>query len=294
MKTTDHWLEIRWLLAKPAADAFVALHDQIGALGSFVYLDLDPAQEAAKTHTTLISYFPDQAEPQNFAESLKKWQSTDAQLTEVRRIPYGDWATAWKQYFHPFALTPDIVICPSWESYAAKPHEHVVTLDPGMAFGTGQHDTTKFCAEFLCDLKRDHKVITRVLDVGCGSGILSLIAATLGAREVLGVDVEDAAIDTSNENLQRNPQLKGVTFGKTDGTLTDACRDTFDVVAANIIAESLCELQATLTQLVAPGGYLILSGILPVRGAMVKAAFQNLKFVAERTSETWHTYLYQR
>jgi len=294
MQPTDHWLEVRWQVSKPHADVFLSQLDQMGALGSFEDLDLDAKREAEKTSCLIISYFPDSKSPQTLEKSLRSVENTDIKLLQLARIPYGNWATEWKKYFHPFALTPEIVICPSWEQYTPKSHEHVITLDPGMAFGTGQHDTTRFCADFLCDLKKQGVALANVLDVGCGSGILSFIAKKLGATRVFGIDVDDAAVETSNENLERNPDLSDISFAKTDGSLADVVNGSFDVIVANIIAEALCELKPKLVSFMTNKGFLIISGILPERAALIKEHFSDLRCIAEKTSDNWHAYLYQK
>lgn len=293
MNKTDQWIETRWQVAKAEAEVFLTVLDQMGCLGAFENLDLDADVEAAKINTQCLAYFPDRTHTDELLTSLKKLETPQIQFLSLEKIPYGEWATAWKEFFHPFNLTPQIVICPSWESYQAKPNEHVVILDPGMAFGTGQHDTTRFCAEFLCEIRDQGKSYDTVLDVGCGSGILSFIAKKMGASHVVGIDNDDAAVETSKENLERNPDLVPIQFLKTEGSLTDAVQNTYDVVAANIIAEALCELRDTLVSLVKPGGFIILSGILPQRSQMVQESFKNLKCVGQKTSDNWHTFLYQ-
>lgn len=293
MKKSDHWLESRWLIAKSQIDVFVSLLDQLGALGSFENLDLDSEKENLKTTSELVAYFPDRSDLDSLKSLLAPFQNTDIELKTIERIPYGDWATAWKEYFHPFHLTPQIVICPSWETYQSQNSEHVVILDPGMAFGTGQHDTTRFCAEFLCEIQNRKAPYNTVLDVGCGSGILSFIAKKMGAKTVCGIDNDQHAIETSIENLDRNPQLKPIDFLYTNGAITDVVHEKYDVVVANIIAEALCDLKSTLTQLVESQGHLILSGILPERVDMVKSAFKNCRLLEEKSSSSWHTLLYQ-
>lgn len=294
MNKTDQWLETRWQVAKSESEVFLTVLDQMGCLGAFENLDIDLEKEALKPETLCLAYFPDRANPDDLLQTLKKLESAQVKFVSCERIPYGDWATAWKEFFHPFNLTPQVVICPSWETYQAKVGEHVVILDPGMAFGTGQHDTTRFCAEFLCEVKDQGKPYATVLDVGCGSGILSFIAKKMGAERVLGVDNDVAAVETSIENLERNPDLQNVAFAKTDGSLTDVVHQTYDVVAANIIAEALCELKDTLVSFVKPGGFLILSGILPQRSEMVQDSFKGLKQIGQKTSDNWHTFLYQK
>ncbi len=287
-----HWLESRWQLPKGEAEILAAHLELMGSLGSYEVLGVDDNEEAKRVNAELVAYFSD-GDSAVLKKRLEVLSEGHTELKSIERLPQGDWATAWKQYFKPFALTPEIVIRPSWETYEAKPGERIVVLDPGMAFGTGQHDTTRFCAEFLCEVRRTHPHLQSLLDIGCGSGILSLIGRTMGFTDVVGVDNDPAAFETSQENLARNPNLAPVSFRLTDGSLKDGDLKPADVVVANIIAEALCEMRDTLMSLVKPGGLLILSGILPERSQMVHDAFDLvMKRVTHHASPHWHADLY--
>lgn len=292
MTQTPHWLETRWQLPKHAVDTLTARFELFGCLGSFENMGLDDAEEANRVMAEVVAYFPD-GEAAQLRKRLEPLSEPNIQLTSVERLPQGDWATAWKKYFKPFFLTPQIVIRPSWEEYRPLANEKILTLDPGMAFGTGQHDTTRFCAEFLCERAQESAGQT-LLDVGCGSGILSLIGRAVGFGSVLGVDNDPAAIETANENLQRNPQLDHVVFLATEGDLVESGITPANVVVANIIAEALCALKPALLRLTQPGGHLILSGILPERAHLVREAFADQELVDQKTSAGWHAYLYRR
>ncbi len=300
-QNTPHWTETRWRIALNQIDDFGLWLTQMGSLGSYENLPLEEAELIARTTTELIAYFPDTKSSDAFADKLKTHQNDKTRLLSVTRIPQADWATAWKKYFKPFKLTDNVVIRPSWEPYEKQAGEIVVTLDPGMAFGTGQHDTTRFCAEIIPEIKKNHPELKSLLDVGCGSGILSIIARYVGFTDVVGIDIDEASIDTANENLARNPEAMPLTFFTTSGEIkkiidpkTKKSWDTFDVVAANIIAETLCELKNDLVNLVKPNGLLILSGILPERATLITEAFSDLKLITEKKSKDWHAYLYRR
>lgn len=290
----EFWIETLWRLPKDLAEGLNTALEQMGSLGSYERMGLLPEDEDARTHADVIAYFPDTRDLKNFEKKILALASDEVVLEHCLRIPRAEWATEWKKYFKPFFLTPEIVIRPSWEPYSPKADEKIVTLDPGMAFGTGQHDTTKFCAELLCELKHKHPGPTSLIDVGCGSGILSIIARKVGYAPVIGIDIEGPAIETAQENLERNPDATPLDFHLTDGSLSAHFLKPADVVAANIIAEALCELHDDLIALVKPQGHLILSGILPQRADMVKTAFEDLTLVQERTSNDWHAYVYRR
>lgn len=185
----------------------------------------------------------------------------------AREVDESDWANAWKDHFFVHRIGERIVIKPTWREHVAGPNDVMVILDPGMAFGTGLHPSTRLCLEALEDLVRDGD---RVLDVGTGSGILSIAAAGLGAASVLAVDVDPVAVDAARANVAVNHLEHVVTVR--EGGAADAALEPFDLVVANIIARVIVEHAAPLAAAVRPGGLLIVSGILLERAAEVSAA----------------------
>jgi ribosomal protein L11 methyltransferase len=196
----------------------------------------------------------------------------DATVT-VRDVDEEDWAESWKEHFHIERFGEHVVVVPTWRSYDADPGDAVVTLDPGMAFGTGQHETTRMCIESLeCAMVAG----ARVLDVGCGSGILSLAAAKLGGGEVVGVDIDEMCVRVTAENARTNgvEHIVHVARGSLGEAwpFADTSTGQFDVVVANIIARTIVELAQPLVDALFQDGRLIVSGVIEEREAEVRAA----------------------
>jgi len=195
---------------------------------------------------------------------------------ETREIRGADWANAWKRHFPVLRVGRRVVIRPSWRRHRVVGDEVVIALDPGMAFGTGLHPTTRLCLSGIERLA-DAGVMAgaSVVDVGCGSGILSVAAARLGASSVLGLDIDPVAVEATHANARRNRVARRV--HAREGSLpTDA--GPFDVVLANLIAGLLVRLAAALYRATTPGGRLVASGIFvdrepEVRRALAAAGF---------------------
>jgi ribosomal protein L11 methyltransferase len=202
----------------------------------------------------------------------------------TRIVHEADWAEAWKAHFPVMRMGRRIVIKPTWRDHLAAPDDVVLDLDPGMAFGTGLHPTTRLCLAAL-ESAADRGLIdgARVLDVGSGSGILAFAAAKLGARSVLGVDTDPIAIEATDANAARNG-LAGRIRARA-GSLPSAA-PAHDVVLANLIAAVLIELAALLRDELRPGGTLLASGIFVDREAAVRESFDAVGLeVTGRTSE---------
>lgn len=202
----------------------------------------------------------------------------------TRVVHDADWAEAWKAYFPVMRVGRRLVIRPTWREHTASAADVVLALDPGMAFGTGLHPTTRLCLAALEPLADDGRLRdARVLDVGCGSGILAIAALKLGAAAALGVDTDPIAIEATAENAARN-DLGGRLTAR-EGSLPSGERP-FDVVVANLIAGVLIPLAPLLRDELRPRGTLIASGIFVDREAEVTAAFDAAGLVVEdRTSE---------
>lgn len=190
-----------------------------------------------------------------------------------------DWINNWKEFFHPFRLEDNIVIQPTWtETMDTNEDDIIIQIDPGTAFGTGSHETTKLCIHGLKEyIKSDGT--TDVLDAGCGSGILSIIAMKLGARKVYGIDIDELAVQASEENLLLNgiPKesftiVKGDVIGDSEFAKQVASIGQYDIVVANILADVIIPLSGVIRPFMKENGVFITSGIIDTKEEAVKAA----------------------
>lgn len=202
---------------------------------------------------------------------------------QFRELREQDWANAWKQY-HPVQHVGErIVLKPTWREYEPQPHELLIHLDPGMAFGTGQHPSTRLS---LLALERHMRAGMRVLDVGTGSGILAILAAKLGACEVLACDVDPVSIEVARENAALNQVADRVrlTVGSLD--VLDAEPGTVDVLVINILAPVIIELLPLARPLLRADGCVILAGLIDMQAGEVIARMREVGLrLADRTQE---------
>lgn len=199
-------------------------------------------------------------------------------VIEVVTITEEDWFESWKAHWHLAPVTDNLVICPTWEKslYAPlKPEERVMFLDPGAAFGTGTHETTRLMLAGLEKLAKEKNFSQlSVLDVGTGSGILAIYAAMLGSRSVMGVDNDPAAIP----HVRENADLNNVQITATDTPLGELCMTRYDLVLANIIAPIILELLPEMTARLEKGGTLLTSGLIETSVGTVEEALREAGF----------------
>jgi ribosomal protein L11 methyltransferase len=202
----------------------------------------------------------------------------------IRYAEDEDWANAWKKYFKPLHIGKRLVIKPGWELYDAAPGELVLELDPGMAFGTGGHPTTRLCLEVL-----EERVVpgTRVADIGTGSGILSIAAARLGAAEVLATDIDSLPRKIAGENIARNELQDVIQILELEPF--DKAATGCTLVVANIVANTIVELAPSIAPRVLEGGTFIASGVVEEHHDLVRDALASvgLKHVETRRDDIW-------
>ena len=214
---------------------------------------------------------------------------------ELSTVCTEDWSTSWKANFKPLRVGRRLLIVPSWEDANPGCEDIVLRIDPGMAFGTGGHETTRLCLELLENIMDTMPVMhsPTVLDVGTGSGILAMAAVKLGAQRVCALDTDPQAIEVAQENLAANSLLEQVECSTTP---LESQAGSFDVILANILAEELVRLASSLTERLAAGGSLVLSGILTNKEQLVRDGFasQPLKHCATISQGEWVAIHYKK
>src|SRR5699024_1182428 len=217
---------------------------------------LDQPRDIVKVHMYLA---PDE----NPAEVLPLFKERlDAAGIEYELSTAGieqeDWQNAWKQYYHAMDIGRRLAIVPGWERYETD--RIAITMDPGMAFGTGTHETTSLCLEVLDEMVQGGE---RMLDIGTGSGILAIAALKLGAASAEGVDIDPMCVRTAGENAARNGVEDRLTV--LVGDLSDKASGQYDIITANIVASAILSLAPHVPPLLAPGGWFMASGIIDER-----------------------------
>lgn len=281
------WIEVRVITKSEALEPIsgifysldckgVAIEDPEDILGreqgplTWDFADINVLEHKGKV-AVVKAYF---AEEDNIEDVLEYVTERLTELKEMgidlgeakvehEKMHEEDWANTWKQYYKPSKVGEKIVVKPIWEEYEAKDGELVVDLDPGMAFGTGTHETTRMCIQAL---ERYVKEESTVFDVGCGSGILAIAAAKLGAKLAVGVDLDPVAVESSIENVGYN-NLNNIEI--LHGNLVEVIDGKADIVVANILAEIICILTDDVKRVLKDGGVFITSGIIHDRVDMI-------------------------
>ncbi|PRR83927.1 50S ribosomal protein L11 methyltransferase [Clostridium vincentii] len=297
------WIEIRVITKSEALEPIsgifysldckgVAIEDPEDLLGreqgpfTWDFADINVLEYKGE-FAVVKGYFPDEENIEEILSYIKekveeiKGLGIDVGLGRVEsiKIHEEDWANTWKKYFKPLKIGEKIVVKPIWEEYEQKDSELIVELDPGMAFGTGDHETTKMCIQAL---EKYVEKDSTVFDVGCGSGILAISAAKLGAKKAVGVDLDPVAVKSALENVAYN-NLDNIEI--LHGNLIEVIEGKADIVVANILAEIICILAEDVSRVLKSGGYFITSGIIHDRVEMVTNKLEECGFVVETVNK---------
>ena len=319
-----NWTQVDIYTATPAIDLLSVRLQDLGIRGCMVqdaedfqefleqkdgkwdYLE-DGLMELASCETCVTVYLPEDAQGAETLAALRamlaqmKAEDTEGQYGRLEAVCSGireeDWANNWKQYFKPFPVGKKLYIKPSWEEpTAAAEGRTILEIDPASSFGTGQHHTTRLCLELM-----ENEIVpdsTRLLDLGCGSGILSIAALRLGAESAFACDIDEKCVDVAYENAALNGIGKDrytVRWGNvlTDAALRQEMGTGYDIVVANIVADVIMGLSPHVRPFLKPGGLFLCSGIIDDRAAEVleKLKADGWDVFEQRSSEGWFSYL---
>lgn len=301
----DAWVEIKIQSPPELVDAISNFLLELGTEGISQEEDVSQKdfEESAPAHIpdVLKAYFPERSKWEQKLSRLSDYLDSLRQIFPeyakpefaVRHIADQDWGEQWKKYFKPVRIFKNIVVKPTWERYTSSARDIVIEIDPGMAFGTGQHPSTRMCLESIEEILMTERTTRKwsVLDIGTGTGILSIGAAKLGASRVVAVDIDPKAAEIAQQNVNINHVDDKVSVMNLDIINLDG---TFDMIVANLTAETISKLSAHIEPMLARGGYLVCSGIIEQRATMVEEALKALDKKKVLTEKEWVCYIYKK
>jgi len=262
-KNAAFWLKAVIIMNPLLKDAVIDY--LVGVMGAGVEQAVQDDQTSLCLNVFLEDPSPDKQVRKNLRDKIKTYLTEIADIFQVEQPDISwecmedqDWANNWKVHFKPFSITSGLVIAPTWENYTAKEGEEIITMDPGMAFGTGHHATTSLSLDFIKQILSSNKG-RRVLDVGTGTGILGMGAALFGAGRVLGIDNDPEAVGAASKNVALNNLNRTMEVSLTPLEEID---EHFNLIVANIIHDVLVTMADDFDRLLERNGDLVLSGLL--------------------------------
>jgi ribosomal protein L11 methyltransferase len=300
------WLKVELSVSPLLTDALSNFLTEIGAQGVFQEeLESQVPGDFGETSRkeVLKAYLPFDIRLGQRLSSLKTYLDSLIYLfpeieelgLTTETVADQDWGEEWKKYFKPLRVSKNIVIKPTWERYTPAGRDIVIEIDPGMAFGTGQHASTRMCLEAVEDIILKDRTIKnwRVLDVGTGTGILGIACAKLGAERVLCVDIDNKAVEIARENTAVNHLENKVEISNRD---VSTINEPFDLIVANLTAKILIRLRAHLMSLIENTGYLVISGIIDQNKSDIDAHFLSDTFTLHHViaEKEWFCYVLQK
>lgn len=302
----ESWIEITCDVPTELADVLSSFLTSLTGNGVCVEnlsVDVFSASEIPESpRMTVKAYLPTETDPAIRMAELEVYLQELSTLRPdiyipqptIKSVSSEDWSTSWKIHFKPLRVGKRLLIVPTWEEVVSLPEDLVLRMDPGMAFGTGGHETTRLCLELLeKSMNSIGSTPPSLLDLGTGSGILAVAASLLGAGRILALDIDPDALEVARGNLVMNGLAGKVAC---DIIPLESLAECFDIILANILAEELIRLAPSLAARLNPGGTLILSGILAEKAELVRQGFasQPLKFVETSFAGEWAAMLYRR
>jgi ribosomal protein L11 methyltransferase len=300
------WLKIELSVSPLLVDAVSNFLTEIGADG-VLQEELEHQSpedfEVSATREVLKAYLRVDIRLEHRIASLKTYLDSLVQIfpdleqpaLATETVVDQDWGEEWKKYFKPLRVSKNIVIKPTWERYTPAGRDIVIDIDPGMAFGTGQHPSTRMCLEAIEDIILKDRNIKkwRVLDVGTGTGILGISCAKLGAERVICVDIDKKAAEIARENAMINHVEDRVVIINRDVT---TIHEPFDLIVANLTAKILMRLRTHLMSLIENNGYLVISGIIDQNKSDIESHFLTDGFVLHHiiAEKEWVCYIFQK
>lgn len=307
------WTEVKYETSSEAVEAVSNIFIEAGAQGVAIEDAMDLANfqndefgeildkehfDFIKEGAYVTSYFPETTFLPEILPTIKErlaklpdfGLSLGADKWHYQELSEDDWANAWKKYYRPVPISRFLTIVPEWLDYEPKHEdERIIKMDPGMAFGTGSHPTTRLTLQALETIIRGGE---KVLDVGTGSGILSIASKLFGASEVIGYDLDEVAVNQAQSNVKLNPAVGNIPMYAND--LLTGVNEEADIIVANILADIIVRLMDDAWRLTKEEGHFVVSGIIEDKKAMIIAEAQQRGFKLEQTLNQgdWYAFIF--